>query len=202
MNIDYQHLADTELVNRLIVDDEDAFVQLYLKYKEKLLYFCISLLKSREQADDIVQEVFLQLWECRSFLNPKLSFSSFIFTIAKNRCLNKLKSHAIEQKAQELLKGQEDLFLLEDELVTKEYETIFQTIISELPTRRQEIFRLSREKYLTHKEISEQTGISVNTVQDHISKAIEFIKHELTYKYKLPLHLFIVAIFNIFNKYQ
>lgn len=201
MSRDYQHLTDTELVKLLIADDEDAFVQLYLTYKEKLLYFCVSLLKSREQSDDIVQEVFLQLWECRSFLNPELSFSSFIFTIAKNRCLNKLKSTAVEQKAQELLKGQEELFLLEDELATKEYETIFQTIISELPTRRQEIFRLSREKYLTHKEIAEITGISVNTVQDHISKAIEFIKSELTSKYKLPLHLFLVAIFNVFNKY-
>ncbi len=63
-----------ELAPRLILDNESAFSELYVRYKDKLYSFCLHLLKSKEEANDIVQEIFIRLWESRSFINPSCPF--------------------------------------------------------------------------------------------------------------------------------
>ena len=76
--------TDVDLVTRLTQNDEAAFSELYIRYKDKLFYFCSYLLKSNEEANDIVQDIFIRIWESRSFINPLLSFSSFLYTMARN----------------------------------------------------------------------------------------------------------------------
>lgn len=82
--------TDTELVTLLIQNNEAAFSELYVRYKDKLYYFCLQILKSKEETNDIVQEIFIRIWESRSFINPNLSFSSFLYTMVRNRILNYL----------------------------------------------------------------------------------------------------------------
>lgn len=170
--------TDEELVNLLLLEDEIAFSELYIRYKEKLFYFCFQLLKSNDEAHDIVQEIFTRIWESRFFINPELSFSSFLYTMARNRILNYFRDVDIDTKVKEILAKQEvaEEASIDSQLIYFEYQKILQDAISLLPPQRQRIFNMSRLKNKSHKEIAIELNISVNTVQEHISEALKFIK--------------------------
>lgn len=171
--------TDTDLITLLTQDDEAAFSELYIRYKDKLCYFCISLLKSREEANDIVQEIFIRIWESRYFINPDLSFSSFLYTMARNRILNYFRDADIDAKVKSILATRK---VVEEEgvdsqMIYTEYQNILQDAINLLSPQRQKIFTMSRIENMSHKEIAAQLNISVNTVQEHISEALKFIKN-------------------------
>lgn len=170
--------TDTELIKLLIHSDEEAFSELYVRYKDKLSSFCLHLLKSKEETNDIVQEIFIRLWESRAFIDPELSFSSFLYTMARNRILNYFRDADIDEKAKEILAArkvaQEEA--IDSHLIYTEYQKILQDAIDRLPPQRRKIFNMSRIESMSHKEIATELGISVNTVQEHISEALKFIK--------------------------
>ena len=171
--------TDSELVNLLIQNDEAAFSELYIRFKDRLFYFCLNLLKSKEEANDIVQEIFIRIWEVRNFINPDLSFSSFLYTMARNRILNYFRDVDIDEKVKSILAQRTPMEdnSIESDLIYTEYQIILKEAIEALPPQRKKIFNMSREDNLTHKEIAAQLGISVNTVQEHISEALRFIKN-------------------------
>lgn len=189
--------TDTELAVLLIHDDEAAFSELYVRYKDKLYYFCLHLLKSKEEANDIVQEIFIRIWESRSFINPDLSFSSFLYTMARNRIMNYFRDLDIDIKVKEIIASQKITTeeTTESQIIDTEYQEILLAAIEQLPTQRQRIFNMSRIENMSHKEIATELNISVNTVQEHISEALKFIKiyfnknADLTMSLLLPLFI-------------
>ena len=82
---------ERSLVLRLIEGEEDAFCELYAAYKNRLIYFAMRFLKSREYAEDIFQDAFTIVWQGRRFINPDASFSAYLYTIVRNRILNQLR---------------------------------------------------------------------------------------------------------------
>ena len=176
--MNFKEKTDTELATLLIRDNEAAFSELYVRYKDKLYYICLHLLKSKEEANDIVQEIFIRLWESRSFINPELSFSSFLYTMARNRILNYFRDIDIDEKVKQILSAQKitEEEAIDSKIIYTEYQMILQNAISQLPPQRQKIFNMSRIESMSHKEIAAELGISVNTVQEHISEALKFIK--------------------------
>lgn len=82
---------ERSLVLRLINGDEEAFCELYAAYKNRLIYFAMRFLKSREYAEDAFQDAFTVIWQGRRFINPDASFSSYLYTIVRNRVLNQLR---------------------------------------------------------------------------------------------------------------
>lgn len=170
--------TDIDLVTLLTKDDEAAFSELYIRYKDKLYYFCLYLLKSKEEANDIVQEIFIRIWESRSFINPDLSFSSFLYTMARNRIMNFFRDMDIDTKVKEIVASQKITAeeTTESQIIYTEYQEILQAAIEQLPTQRKRIFNMSRIENMSHKEIAAELDISVNTVQEHISEALKFIK--------------------------
>lgn len=175
--------TDKELAKLLASNSEEAFCELYIRYKDKLWQYAYHLLKSAEETDDIIQEVFIRLWEVRNFINPELSFSSFIYTMTRNRIMNYFRDVDIKQQVEKalLLKRKVKEESIEANLITAEYQKILLDAISQLPPQRKRIFNMSRMDNLSYKEIALQLGISVNTVQEHISEALRFIK---TYFFK------------------
>lgn len=171
--------TDSELVNLLIQNDEAAFSELYIRFKDRLYYFCLNLLKSREEANDIVQEIFIRIWESRNFVNPDLSFSSFLYTMARNRILNYFRDVDIDEKVKSILAQRIPIEenRIETDLIYTEYQKILKEAIEALSPQRKKIFNMSREENMSHKEIAAQLGISVNTVQEHISESLRFIKN-------------------------
>ena len=157
---------ERSLVIRLIAGDEDAFCELYAAYKNRLIYFAMRFLKSREYAEDIFQDAFTTIWESRRFINPNTSFSSYLYTIMRNRILNHLRELASEDRLKEQILSQAHA-------------------LKQLTSRQREIFEMSREKQMSYKEIAEALGISVNTVQEHISSSLRSLrtyleKHSVT----------------------
>ena len=91
MNVAEKQIDERTLVLRLTEGDERAFCELYAAYKNRLIYFAMRFLKSREYAEDIFQDAFTLIWQGRRFINPDASFSSYLYTIVRNRVLNQLR---------------------------------------------------------------------------------------------------------------
>ena len=195
MNVNIK--SDKELVSLLIRGEESAFCDLYVRYKDRLFLFCYSLLKSEEEANDVVQEIFVNIWESRCFINPDLSFSSFLYTIAKNRILNYFRHAEIKENVITSLASQSQTYedRIESDIVYEEYQEILLSAINKLPPQRKRIFNLSRIEHYTHKEIAEKLGISVYTVQEHISESLQFIKRYLAKHAGIEVGVWILFLF-------
>ena len=169
---------ERSLILRLIGGDEDAFCELYATYKNRLIYFAMRFLKSREYAEDVFQDAFTVVWQSRRFINPDASFSSYLYTIMRNRILNQLRNAANEEKLKESIFSQA-LDYTEDtkrEVMLNDLKSLISHALQQLTPRQREIFEMSREAQLSHKEIADKLGISVNTVQEHISTSLKLIR--------------------------
>lgn len=172
------HNDERSLVLLLIGGDEDAFCELYAAYKNRLIYFAMRFLKSREYAEDVFQDAFTVVWQSRRFINPDASFSSYLYTIVRNRILNQLRDAANEEKLKENILSQA-LDYTDDtkrEVMLNDLKSIISRALELLTPRQREVFELSREAQLSHKEIAENLGISVNTVQEHISTSLKIVR--------------------------
>ena len=169
---------ERSLILRLIEGDEDAFCELYATYKNRLIYFAMRFLKSREYAEDVFQDAFTVVWQSRRFINPDASFSSYLYTIMRNRILNQLRNAANEEKLKERILSQA-LDYTEDtkrEVMLNDLKSLISHALQQLTPRQREIFEMSREAQLSHKEIADKLGISINTVQEHISTSLKLIR--------------------------
>lgn len=169
---------ERSLILRLIEGGEDAFCELYATYKNRLIYFAMRFLKSREYAEDVFQDAFTVVWQSRRFINPDASFSSYLYTIMRNRILNQLRNAANEEKLKESILSQA-LDYTEDtkrEVMLNDLKSLISHALQQLTPRQREIFEMSREAQLSHKEIADKLGISVNTVQEHISTSLKLIR--------------------------
>lgn len=174
--------SNTELVKLLKKGDMTAFDVIYKKYSRRLYGFVFRYVKQEADAEEIVQEVFLKIWKSRDNINIYSSFESFLFTIAHNATVNLLKKRATEQKYIEHIKSLQyvdETYELTDEIHYKELKHKFQNLLNELSPRQKEIFQLSREEGLSHKEIAEKLGISANTVKNHLVTTLSFLKGKI-----------------------
>lgn len=176
--MDYKKLENTLLVQLINKGDRNAFCELYIRYKEKLWSYCYSFLKSKPDTDDIIQDIFTYIWEFKHLINTELSFSSFLYTITKNRILNHIRATNIKTQVHHYLSQQEVKLgkQADAELEFKDFQQILLHAIELLPPKRRKVFNLSRNENLSRKDIADQLGISVYTVQEHISESLKFIK--------------------------
>lgn len=174
--------SNTELVKLLKKGDMKAFDIIYKKYSRRLYGFIFRYIKLESDTEEIVQDVFVKIWKSRDNIDIYSSFESFLFTIAHNETVNLLKRRATEQKYIEHVKSLQHLdetYELTDEIHYKELTHRFQDLLDELSPRQKEIFQLSREEGLSHREIAEKLGISVNTVKNHLVTTLSFLKGRL-----------------------
>lgn len=171
-------IDERSLVLRLIEGDEDAFCELYAAYKNRLIYFAMRFLKSREYAEDIFQDAFTVVWQSRRFINPDASFSSYLYTIVRNRILNQLRDSANQDKLREQILSQAVNYSNEtkDEILVNDLRQFISRALQQLTPRQREIFEMSRERQMSHREIAEALGISVNTVQESISISLRTLR--------------------------
>ncbi len=159
-----------------------AFDAIYKKYSGRLYGFVFRYVKGEADTEEIVQEVFVKIWQNRNNINIYSSFESFLFTIAHNATVNLLKKRATELKYVEHVKSLQHIntsYELADEIHFNELLDKYQNLLNELSPRQKEIFQLSREEGLSHKEIAEKLGISANTVKNHLVTTLSFLKERL-----------------------
>ena len=168
--------------------DQKAFEKLFERYHKKLYAYLMRLLNSKEDAEEIVQESFIKIWEMREEFIEGYPFDALLFKIAKNTFLNftrqKVNRRVFEDHFQ--LINEIEAEKADDYVIFKETREIIRLIIDDMPPRRREVFIMKKIEGLTRKEISEKLGISIITVDSHLLKANNYLKDELK-KYSLLL---------------
>ena len=170
--------TETELIASLQRGSVTAFEILFETYSQKLYRFSFSYLKSETEAEDLVQEVFLKIWQNRSSLKADTSFQSYLFTIAFHAILKCFNNKALQQKFQL------DLFeSLASENPSLEEQLNFETLIArlnqlieQLPTRRKEIFFKRKKEGKSIQNIAMEMGISEKTVENQITEAMNSLR--------------------------
>lgn len=173
---------DKFLVAEFLKGNVKSFDLLHEKYSERLYGFAFKLLKNKEDALDIVQETFLRIWQKRKELDEDKSFKSFLFIISYNIIMDQLRKRLSDSNYVDFFKKNFKLeqVISENAADFNILEKQIHQYISELPHRRQEIFRLSREKGISNKEIAESLNISVKTVEAQINLALKFLKSRIS----------------------
>lgn len=169
---------DTELLNRLRNGDQLAFAQVYNQYRNKLYTYACNLCKSTETGEEVVQEVFIRIWQKREQINTELNFAAYIKKIALNHVLNHLKKVARDKVLQEEIFSYIDTIrnTTEDNLLEKELLKTYDEAIELLPPQKKLIYQMSRNEEMTHDQIAEKLNISKNTVKNHMVEATKFIR--------------------------
>jgi RNA polymerase sigma-70 factor (family 1) len=177
----YPYSGETELLEGLKKGSEIAFKQIYALYHHKIYRLALKFVKSEELAKEIVQDIFIKIWEHRHTINKDLSFSAYLFRIAHNHIFNLLKraSKEVSIKKQIMAAAEISSNQTEDEVIAAEYESLAIHAIEQLPPQRKLIFQLCRMEGKSYEEVSFALGISKSTVRDHMVKAIRFIKEYL-----------------------
>lgn len=171
---------DIVLVERLLADDIGAFDMLFDIYSKKLFTFSMKYLKSESDAEELVQEVFVKIWEKRNTLKRDSSFKSYIFTIAYNDILKFFRRKSYHQAyVCEAIKITEEKDNSEDGIYYSFVLEQIDNLIDQLPERRKTIFIKSRREGLSSKEIAKELGISSGTVDNNISEVMKFLKNNL-----------------------
>jgi len=170
------------LIIRIKLGDKQAFELLFRKYYVRLCGFANKFLDDPDLATDIVQEVFIKIWEGRVDLDSEDSVKSYIFKITQNLSLNKLRRSRIESKYLEILKleyHENQEFSVHESLLAQELGNNITLAIAKLPAECRKVFELNRIEGFKYKEIAEKLDISVKTVEAQMSKALRILRTEL-----------------------
>ncbi|WP_194774820.1 RNA polymerase sigma factor [Pararhodonellum marinum] len=172
---------DSVLVMSLKGADEDAFTEIYEKYHKQLYYIALSYLKDPCAAEDTVQEIFMKLWFFKGNLKETLSLKCFLYTSLRNLSLNTIRNNNTKiAKYQQLsTRSEKSRNLVEEAVVISEYQDIVEKGIRKLSPAKQKIFRLRSIEGMNNKEVSEQLGLSINTVKFQFSNASKFLRDYL-----------------------
>lgn len=170
---------DQVLVMSLKKANEDAFTEIYEKYHKQLYYIALSYLKEPCAAEDIVQEIFMKLWFFKGNLKESLSLKCFLYTSLRNLSLNTIRNNntKIVKYHQLSTQSEESRNFVEEAVVTSEYQEIIEKGIRKLSPAKQKIFRLRSNEGLNNKEVSEQLGLSINTVKFQYANASKFLRN-------------------------
>ena len=168
-------------VTALKEDDANAFDQLFKQFAKRLYYFELGYLKSKADAEEIVQDVFYKIWENRKSLNPDLSFKAYIFKIAYRNINEAFRKLAQEQSYRHELIAVSLNF--DNDLDERtDYHSLLclvETIVNGLPPRQKDIFIMRKQQGMAVKEIANVLGITPKTVENHLTEALKTVKKGL-----------------------
>jgi len=170
--------SDIILINRLRNGDESALTELYNKFWQSLFVSSYNVLKDKELCEDIIQDIFMNIWHNREKLEINISLKGYMYACARYQVFNQFKKNK-DKIHVELFEDLDKRFqystpetqLMHDELLDQ-----INSIVQALPEKCQLVYKLSREEQLSHKEIAERLDISTKTVENHITKALHVIR--------------------------
>ncbi len=156
--------------------DKKQFELLFKSHFQYLVNYATQYVQDSNTAEDIVQKVFITLWEKRATINPQQSVKSYLFTAVRNNCLNYIRDNKkYRSRVLDLDCGEFDI--IEPETESQEaLQKQIEHALSELPEKCRKVFELSRIHKLKYKEIAEELDVSVKTVEAHMSKALKTLR--------------------------
>jgi RNA polymerase sigma-70 factor (ECF subfamily) len=184
---------DKALFIRIANGDGESFTVLFKRYFDRLKWNAVKMLKSEFWAEEIIQDVFMQLWTNRERLIDIESPSAYLFHITANRCLDRIRHQNREVKAQYLLNQahfDQPGSLQQNSYDIRLIETMINEAVRLLPEKGRQVFKLQRTGNFSYQEIADQLGISKNTVRNHMVKSLHFIRVYLAEKGEFFLLIF------------
>jgi RNA polymerase sigma-70 factor (ECF subfamily) len=194
---DFTKLTEDDLMGLLQQDKLSAFREIYQRYWKKLYSDAYRRLKNKELCEEVVQEIFSNLWHKRHTLQINTTIGGYLHLAVLNQVVDQYRKQTIRAKHTEALKllttetdtGTEDAIMLRDLTHTLETE------ISHLPDKCRSVFELSRKEYKTNKEIAQLLGISEKTVENQITKAIKRLRLSLSHHLLITVVMYLHKFF-------
>jgi RNA polymerase sigma-70 factor (family 1) len=173
--------ADSHVLQLLADGSELAFAQVFDQYQSRVYGVALGLLKSRDLAKDVVQEVFLQVWDRRTRFADVRNMEAYIYGMAKHHTLRLLRTNAASIIANYQFSADVDAAEnnIERMITGQYYEHLIQLVVDKLPPQQKKVFMLSRVEGLSHDDIAHKLQISNRTVNNHINAAVKFIRQKM-----------------------
>lgn len=189
--------SEKGLLLQVINGDADAFSEIYDLYKDRIFAFAYTLTKSKEIAEEATQEVFIKLWERRDQINTAYPLTPYIKKITYNYIISFFRKVKLDRQLQQSLYSNMEALrnTNEEELLQKELNKLYRQAIEQLPQQKRMAYTLSREQHLSYEEIALQMGISKNTVRNHMTEAIQFIRNYITSHTDLACLILAICIY-------
>lgn len=161
--------------------DPEIFNKLFEAYRNRVYGFVLSITHSAYSAEEITQEIFIKIWLSADLMDKTENLEPYLFTMVRNRTVSYLRKAACDVKLLRELQGQmkTDINPAENKLAIEEYNKLIQKAVGQLTSRREAVYRLSREKGMTLDEIAASLHISRNTAKNHLVDALRFIRNFL-----------------------
>lgn len=201
-------IADNEiekdLLLRLRSGDEKAFEQFYKNYGRRIFGNIFKMVKDQEIAQELLQDVFVKVWENRLIIDVDKSFRSYLFTISRNLVYNYLKRTLLEKQIETYLAStRTELYShIEEDLFHQETEEAFKRAVAGLPEKRQQIYILCKIEGKSYQEVSGLLNVSVSTINDHVVKGSRFVKEQMDSSGYLILLGFLFTAFDLHGYYE
>jgi len=174
----HPHQDEKTILSELIEGSEYAFEQIYRLYSPRLFNRLLKLVKIEAQAEEILQDAFLKIWEQRKSIDPEKSFRSFLFKIAENKVYDFFRKVTRDKNLESKLiaLAADNHTIIKSYMLGDENMAILQKAIADLPPQRQQVFHLCKLEGKSYREVSEMLGISASTISDHIVKGTKSIR--------------------------
>lgn len=173
-------MKEKTLLAQLKQGDREAFSSLYETYWRQVYNFCRLYLVNQSVAEEVVQEVFIKVWESRDLIREDDNFKGLLFIITRNLIFNQHRKSVNEDfYKMTVLSAMENAYDMEKEIEAKNLSEYIDRLIEELPPRRREIFNLSRKEHKSYKEIAELLQVSEKTVENQIGEALKYLKKNI-----------------------
>lgn len=183
------HLTEANIVAQLIKGDENAYAYLVDLYYDSLCIYANNLARDHFESEDIVQNVIVKLWQRRNKLSEDISIKNYLYKSVYNEFVDSYRKHvAVSALEKKYIEGLDTFYETKDLKDTLPLKVIIEKEIEQLPLKCKETFLLSKRDGLTYTEIAEYRNISVNTVENHMSKAFSILREKLKDKAKLFLY--------------
>ncbi len=181
------------IVELLKQGNENAFNSLFRDYGKRVYSFCYGYLKSKEDAEEMVQETFIRVWESRSTIDPDYSFGGFVFTIAYRLVLNRFRKRRYEYIGNLHWLGNRARASneTEDSVIYNDLGRLAKDAIASLPPKRKQIYRMIKEDHMTYQQVAQCLNISPKTVEAQMTEALKHLRKNIVLRW-FP---FLVALF-------
>jgi RNA polymerase sigma-70 factor (family 1) len=179
---DKEQHTDQFLLQQLTHDDPAAFTAIYQRYWKSLFREAMNVLRSQKEAEDCVQELFISLWKRRQTL-AITSLSAYLQTAVRYQCIDRIEREMIRggylEDFTNYVATNQSIHSVEEELYARELAANIDEVMDKMPVKMREVFRLSRQEHLTHREIAERLQISEETVKKQVYLALKILKSHL-----------------------
>ncbi|GAA5221727.1 RNA polymerase sigma-70 factor [Membranihabitans marinus] len=189
-------LDDTYLLEGLSKGHSQAFEQIYQKYWEQLYGYAYNHLHDHSSSEEVLQEVFLYLWEKRENIEIKTSLSSYLHSAVKYKMLNIMRSQKVRKHYADDFRAfmsESDQPMAEKMQNLSDLKELIESSLASLPPKCQQVYRMSRQQHIPNQEIAEQLHITKKTVENHLTKALKHLRNYLA-EYDTIISLMVMTI--------